>query len=140
VPRLGTAIVLLVAGVFLAGWAARTVSRVSSRTSHIDPTVRPFLGTVVRYAVLILFLIAALGQLGVQTASLLAVLGAAGLAVGLALQGTLQNIAAGIMLIYLRPFPAWRLHRNADHRRQRARDRAVRHAPRDRRRALLLRP
>ena len=104
VPRFGAALILLLVGFFLAGWAARTVGRVTSRTSHIDPTVRPFLGTVVRYGVLILFIVAALGQLGVQTASLLAVLGAAGLAIGLALQGTLQNIAAGIMLIYLRPF------------------------------------
>ena len=104
VPRFGAALILLLVGFFLAGWAARTISRVTSHTSHIDPTVRPFLGTVVRYGVLILFIVAALGQLGVQTASLLAVLGAAGLAIGLALQGTLQNIAAGIMLIYLRPF------------------------------------
>jgi small conductance mechanosensitive channel len=104
VPRFGAAVLILVAGIFLAGWATRLVSRMSARTIHLDPTVRPFLGTIVRYGVLILFLIAALGQLGVQTASLLAVLGAAGLAIGLALQGTLQNIAAGIMLIYLRPF------------------------------------
>jgi small conductance mechanosensitive channel len=103
-PRLGAALLILVIGLFLAGWAAGFVRRLAARTSHIDATVQPILGTVVRYAVLILFLIAALAQLGVQTASLLAVLGAAGLAIGLALQGTLQNIAAGIMLIYLRPF------------------------------------
>ena len=57
-----------------------------------------------RYAVLILVAIGALGQLGIQTTSLLAVIGAAGLAIGLALQGTLSNIAAGIMLLWLRPF------------------------------------
>ena len=61
--------------------------------------------SAVRYTILILVLILALGQLGVPDgASLLAVLGAAGLAVGLALQGTLSNIAAGIMLLWLRPF------------------------------------
>lgn len=103
-PRLGAALVILVVGVILAGWAARFVRGLAGRTGHIDATVQPILGTVVRYGVLILILVAALGQLGVQTASLLAVLGAAGLAIGLALQGTLQNIAAGIMLIYLRPF------------------------------------
>lgn len=103
-PRFGAAILILVAGVILAGWMERLVRGVAGRTTHIDETVRPILGTVVRYAVLILFLIATLGQLGVQTASLLAVLGAAGLAIGLALQGTLANIAAGVMLIYLRPF------------------------------------
>ncbi len=103
-PRLGAGLAILIVGVFLAGGAARFVRRLAGRTGHIDATVQPILGTVVRYAVLILVLVAALGQLGVQTASLLAVLGAAGLAIGLALQGTLQNIAAGIMLIYLRPF------------------------------------
>ena len=61
-------------------------------------------GSAVRYGITILVLVAALGQLGVQTASLLAVLGAAGLAIGLALQGTLTNISAGIMLLWLRPF------------------------------------
>src|SRR5919107_345073 len=62
------------------------------------------LAAAARYAVLILVLVAVLGQLGVQAASLLAVLGAAGLAIGLALQGTLSNIAAGVMLLWLRPF------------------------------------
>jgi small conductance mechanosensitive channel len=103
-PRLAAAAVVLGAGIVLASWAARIVRGVGARTPHLDATVLPILSAVARYAVLILVLIVALGQLGVQTASLLAVLGAAGLAIGLALQGTLQNIAAGIMLIYLRPF------------------------------------
>lgn len=103
-PRLSAAAVMLAVGFLIAGWLSRLVRRIVEHTHHIDSTVAPILGTTVRHAVLILFLIAALGQLGVQTGSLLAVLGAAGLAIGLALQGTLQNIAAGIMLIYLRPF------------------------------------
>ena len=103
-PRFAAALLILAAGFFAAGWAVRLIQRLARRTSRIDPTILPVFATAARYAVLILFLIAALGQLGVQTASLLAVLGAAGLAIGLALQGTLQNIAAGIMLIYLRPF------------------------------------
>ena len=70
----------------------------------IDETVRPLLASVVRYGLALLVIVLALGQLGVQTASLLTVLGAAGLAIGLALQGTLSNIAAGIMLLFLRPF------------------------------------
>jgi small conductance mechanosensitive channel len=105
-PRLGAALLIIVAGVVLARWASQLLRGVLGRTSYIDTLVEPILATAVRYGVLILFLVAALGQLGVQTASLLAVLGAAGLAIGLALQGTLQNIAAGIMLIYLRPFRA----------------------------------
>jgi small conductance mechanosensitive channel len=103
-PRLGAALLILVIGLLIAAWASRLVGGVARRTPHVDPTLVPVLGTVVRYAILILVLVVALGQLGVQTASLLAVLGAAGLAIGLALQGTLQNIAAGIILLYLRPF------------------------------------
>ena len=103
-PRFGAAILIAVIGIFAAGWAVAVVRRITARTTQLDPTVEPILSTVVRYAVLILFLVAAVGQLGVQTASLLAVLGAAGLAIGLALQGTLANIAAGFMLLYLRPF------------------------------------
>ena len=103
-PRLGAALLILVIGIFLAGWAARAVAGMLHRSRHVDDTIVPAASAVVRYGILILIIVAALGQLGVQTASLLAVLGAAGLAIGLALQGTLQNIAAGIMLIYLRPF------------------------------------
>ena len=105
-PRFAAAVLILVIGFMVAGWASRAVDRLAVRSGRVDATVQPILGTVVRYAILILVLIAALGQLGVQTASLLAVLGAAGLAIGLALQGTRQNSAAGIMLIYLRPFRA----------------------------------
>lgn len=103
-PRLGAALLLLVVGLFLATWLSRAVRAALQRARHVDETVIPVVGAVVRYAVIIIVLIAVLGQLGVQTTSLLAVLGAAGLAIGLALQGTLSNIAAGIMLLYLRPF------------------------------------
>lgn len=105
-PRLLTALIVLVAGITLARFAGRFVSGYGGSVAHIDRTVRPVLGAVVRYAIIVLTAIATLGQLGVQTASLLAVLGAAGLAIGLALQGTLTNIAAGIMLLWLRPFRA----------------------------------
>lgn len=103
-PRLAAALLLLVAGLMLAGWAARAVTRLAARSGRVDATLWPVLAAVARYAVVILVIVAALGQLGVQTASVLAVLGAAGLAIGLALQGTLANIAAGIMLLWLRPF------------------------------------
>ncbi|WP_246329375.1 mechanosensitive ion channel family protein [Chthonobacter rhizosphaerae] len=102
-PRLALALIILVVGLMLAAWIGRIVQRILGGT-HMDPTVRPVVAAVVRYAVIILVVVAALGQVGVQTASLLAVLGAAGLAIGLALQGTLTNIAAGIMLLWLRPF------------------------------------
>jgi small conductance mechanosensitive channel len=98
------AIAILVIGAIIARWLSRMVFDLSQRTAHIDPTVRPVVAAMIRYSVLILVFIAALGQIGVQTASLFAVLGAAGLAIGLALQGTLSNIAAGLMLLWLRPF------------------------------------
>jgi small conductance mechanosensitive channel len=103
-PRLVAAIVIVVAGMLIARWAARVVAVATLETGRVDETTRPALVSAARYAVLILTFVAALSQLGVQTASLLAVLGAAGLAIGLALQGTLSNIAAGIMLLWLRPF------------------------------------
>ncbi|MBR0556205.1 mechanosensitive ion channel [Ciceribacter sp. L1K23] len=98
------AVLLLVIGwtaaSLIAGWARRGMARVRG----IDETLAAFFANFIRYALLILVFIAVLGQFGVQTASIIAALGAAGLAIGLALQGTLQNIAAGIMLLVLRPF------------------------------------
>jgi small conductance mechanosensitive channel len=93
----------------ILGWAA---ARLLSRWAHnglarvhgIDATLAQFFSNIIRYAVLTIVVVMVLGQFGVQTASILAALGAIGLAVGLALQGTLQNIAAGIMLLVLRPF------------------------------------
>ncbi len=98
------ALVLLIGGWVVAGWAQRSVLKVLQRTPRIDDTLRPVIGNVVRYLILVFVLVAVLAQFGVQTASIIAVVGAAGLAIGLALQGTLQNIAAGIMILFLRPF------------------------------------
>lgn len=103
-PRLVAALLILIIGAAVAGWVSRAVVNLTKRTDHIDPIVRPIIAAIVRYSILILIFIAALAQVGIQTASLFAVLGAAGLAVGLALQGTLSNIAAGLMLLWLRPF------------------------------------
>lgn len=98
------AIVLLVVGWVVAGWAKRNVMRALTRVPYLDPTLKPIVANIVRYAILILVIVAVLAQFGVQTTSIIAVLGAAGLAIGLAMQGTLQNIAAGVMLLFLRPF------------------------------------
>ena len=98
------ALVLLIAGWIVAGWARRGVRRVLDRVPHLDETLKPVIASVARYGILILVVIAVLAQFGVQTTSIIAVLATAGLAIGLALQGTLQNIAAGIMLLFLRPF------------------------------------
>lgn len=105
-PHLGSALLIFVVGYFVATWAARGVASFARRTNRLDPTLHPILTATVRYSILILVIIAALAQLGVQTTSLLAVLGAAGLAIGLALQGTLANLAAGLMIVWLHPFSA----------------------------------
>ena len=103
-PRLIGAAILLVAGWWFAGRAQRATSALLTRQTRIDPTLRGLLSSLVHYGILILVIVAALGEIGVETTSILAALGAAGLAIGLALQGTLSNIAAGLMLIWLRPF------------------------------------
>ena len=101
--RFVAAIVILVIGWMLATWAKRWTF---AGLSHlpIDSTLKPLLASLIRYAILIITVVLVLDQFGVQTTSLIAVLGAAGIAIGLALQGTLSNVAAGVMLLLLRPF------------------------------------
>lgn len=97
------AAVLLGLGWFLARLLSRWLFETVSKLRGIDITLAQFFSNVLRYAILTLVFVTVLGQFGVQTTSIVAALGAAGLAIGLALQGTLQNIAAGIMLLVLRP-------------------------------------
>ncbi len=98
------AIVLLIIGWTLAGWVRRGIRHALDRVPRMDETLKPFLAKLVWYVIMIFVLVAVLNQFGVQTTSLIAVLGAAGLAIGLALQGTLANVASGVMLLFLRPF------------------------------------
>ncbi|MEO5734578.1 MAG: mechanosensitive ion channel domain-containing protein [Rubrivivax sp.] len=98
------AIVTLILGYLLSGWLKRVVDRTVRRSDKIDPAFYPLPGRIARLAVLVLTLIAVLNRFGVETTSLIALVGAAGLAVGLALQGTLSNVAAGVMLLVFRPF------------------------------------
>lgn len=97
------ALVVLVAGWAGAKWVRRTVRRALGR-SKIDQTLVPFLSSLAYYSVLVFVGVAVLNLFGIQTASLIAVLGAAGFAVGLAFQGTLSNFSSGIMLLVFRPF------------------------------------
>jgi small conductance mechanosensitive channel len=99
-----TAVALLVLGFSLAGWVGRALRRRLEATSRLDRTMVPVIAQIGRYAVLAFTFVLVLSEFGVQTASIITVLGAAGLAIGLALQGTLQNVAAGMMLLFLRPF------------------------------------
>ena len=98
------AIVILIVGWLAAGWCAQAGGRALDRMERVDLTLRRFAVSLIRYLVLTLTGVAVLSQFGVQTASLITVIGAAGLAIGLALQGTLSNVAAGVMLLLLRPF------------------------------------
>lgn len=98
------AVVILVVGWMIANWSARKVRDRLSVSDRFDDTLVPVMGQSVRIMVLVVTILAVLGQFGIQTTSIIAVLGAAGLAVGLALQGTLSNVASGMMLLILRPF------------------------------------
>lgn len=95
-------VVLLVIVSFLSRWAQKAVSKALNR-ARIDLTLKKFLVRVTKYVVWILAIPVALSVLGVQATSLAAVIGAAGLAIGLGLQGALANISAGILLLVLRP-------------------------------------
>ena len=103
-PRLLAALIILVGGYYIARWASHAARGLMTRANHDDHTMVPVVSATVRYGILIFIFIAALAQLGVATTSVLTVLGAGAIAIGLALQGTLANIAAGIMLLWLRPF------------------------------------
>ena len=98
------AIVLLIIGWTVAGWARRGIRHALERVPRMDETLKPFLAKLVWYVIMAFVLVAVLSQFGVQTTSVIAILGAAGLAIGLALQGTLANVASGVMLLFLRPF------------------------------------
>jgi small conductance mechanosensitive channel len=98
------AVLILIAGWIAARWLARWTRRGLNRLHHFDETLKPLLSSIVRYAILVATFIAVLQRFGVETTSLIAVFGAAGIAIGLALQGTLSNVASGVMLLILRPF------------------------------------
>jgi len=97
------AVVILVVGRVAAGWV-RKLTRKGLERGEVDPTLVPFVAKLVYYGVMAVVVIAALNRLGVATTSVVAIFGAAGLAVGLALQGTLANFASGVMLLVFRPF------------------------------------
>lgn len=99
-----SAIFILLLGLWLSGKAYHWTATLLRRTPRVDATLEGFFGSLARYFVLGFTVLAVLAKFGVQTTSLVAMIGAAGLAVGLALQGTLSNVAAGVMLLIFRPF------------------------------------
>ncbi len=99
-----SAIAILIVGFIIASWVSRIIRNRLEKLKRFDKTLIPVLSQIVRYAILVFTVVLVLAEFGVQTTSIIAVIGAAGLAIGLALQGTLQNVAAGLMLLFLRPF------------------------------------
>jgi small conductance mechanosensitive channel len=98
------AALILIIGIFIASRVNRMICKMGESHQKLDDTLFRFLGSLGKYIVLAFVIIAVLNRFGVQTASIVALLGAAGLAVGLALQGTLSNLAAGVMLLIFRPY------------------------------------
>ncbi len=101
--KLGIAVALLAAGIWIARWVSRGLDRLMQRF-QVEEILRSFLRNVAYGIGLVVVFIAVLDFIGVPTTSLLAVVGAAGLAIGLALKDSLSNTASGVMLIVLRPF------------------------------------
>ena len=99
------AIILLFLGKLISRLLSRGLEKLLHKR-HVDTTVIHFFSALVRYITLAFFIVAALGRLGLETSSIIAVIGAAGLAIGLALQSSLSNFAAGVLLVSLRPFRA----------------------------------
>lgn len=100
------AIVIFIIGLWVAGRVEKLVRGTGARYEHLDDTLFNFLGMLARYVILAFVLIAVLGRFGVETTSIVALLGAAGLAIGLALQGAMSNLASGVMLLVFRPYKA----------------------------------
>ena len=98
------AVITLIVGIWFSSRISIWIKDTLVKVDKLDPTLPPVAGSVIRYALLVVTIVAVLAQFGVNTTSIIAVLGAAGLAIGLALQGTLSNVAAGVMLLFLRPF------------------------------------
>ena len=98
------AIVILLIGFWFAGRVYKAIQAIGKKYDRLDDTLFRFFGSIARYIVLAFVFIAVLNRFGVETTSIVALIGAAGLAVGLALQGAMSNLAAGVMLLIFRPY------------------------------------
>ncbi len=104
IPQIAGAIAVLVIGVIVARLLSKGADRALTRSGRIEPTVAKFLSNIIKYALWVVVAVTVLTQFGVQTTSIIAALGGLALGVGLALQGTLSNVAAGVMILVQRPF------------------------------------
>jgi len=101
--KIVAAVVILIIGRWVAGLLRRVVQKMLTKRS-LDATLVSFVGNLVFIGLMVFVILAGLGQFGIQTTSFIAVVGAAGLAIGLALQGALANFAAGVLMLIFRPF------------------------------------
>ncbi len=101
--KLVTALIALVIGLFIANILVSVTKKLMTK-SKVDPSLTSFLGSMVSMLLKVMVYITALSMLGVEMTSFIAILGAAGLAVGLALSGTLQNFAGGVMILFFKPY------------------------------------
>jgi small conductance mechanosensitive channel len=97
------ALAIFIGGRIVIGFVVRAIARTMEK-NDVDVTLTTFICNLVRIALLIVVIIAAIGQVGIQTTSFIAIFGAAGLAVGLALQGSLSNFASGVLIVLFRPY------------------------------------
>ena len=102
-PKVVTALLTLIIGLWIIGILPRSIGR-GMEKRNVDPSLRPFIKSLIGAVLKVMLFISVIGMVGIEATSFVAVLGAAGLAVGLALQGTLQNFAGGVIILLLRPF------------------------------------
>ena len=101
--NIAIAIAIFYVGKLIVGFIVRGIRKVMQQR-EVDPTLESFVCNFVRIALMVVVVVAAIGQVGIQTTSFIAIFGAAGLAVGLALQGSLSNFAAGVLIVLFRPY------------------------------------
>jgi small conductance mechanosensitive channel len=102
-PKVLGALATLIIGTWIIRMLMRGIERMLG-TRHVDETLRPFIRTLILFGLYTMLFITVAGMVGIETTSFIAILGAAGLAIGLALQGSLQNFAGGVMILLFRPF------------------------------------
>jgi small conductance mechanosensitive channel len=102
-PKLAAAIAVLIIGIWVIKLLVSLVEKITQKT-NMDATLRPFIMSIIRIGLKVLLIVSVLGMVGVEMTSFVVILGAAGLAVGMALSGTLQNFAGGVMILLFKPF------------------------------------
>ena len=102
-PKVVLAILTLIIGFWIIGWAGKAIGRLMKKRK-VDPTLQPFLRRIATVSLKVMLLISVAGMVGIEVTSFIAVLGAAGLAIGLALQGSLANFAGGVLILLFKPY------------------------------------